>query len=110
MRPVGIIRSQSQECTQKDRVRDSDGELLGDDGSADEAQSRNDVDEVSNATGQDDRCSGRKEAKDGWLKRGIGEQLDQEQAVETSVNSLLALFGRDDSLAREFVAPLAPRT
>ena len=75
MRPVGIIRSQSQECTQKDRVRDSDGELLGDDGSADEAQSRNDVDEVSNATGQDDRCSGRKEAKDGWLSVVLGNSL-----------------------------------
>lgn len=63
----------SQEAGEKYGIRGTDSSLLGDDGPADEAEARVDVDEVSDRAGEEDGCAGREEAEDGRLEGRIWE-------------------------------------
>lgn len=72
---------ESQEAGEEDGIRGADSSLLSDDGPADEAQARVDVDEVSDRAGEEDGCAGREEPEDGRLEGGIREQPDEEEAA-----------------------------
>lgn len=62
-----VERSKSEEGDQEHGIRDADCKLLGDDGSSDEAQSRIQVDEVSDTASEEDRGARGEKAEDGWL-------------------------------------------